>query len=702
MTYDVYLARFGAPTYTLVCDDITTSVCELPSELMYGSGYFWMVETYDGEATTSGPDWRFNTPPGFALSIDVSPKTFREAGEAFEYTYTIENRRDEPLAEPFSIIDSRLGTTMPCGNTPLAAGATTSCTASYSTQESDVGDWIPTTANAQYGELASKPADTYISYDDPAQLELAVDAEPLVYSQAGDLITYTYTIVNVGEVPLSGPFSINHFHKDIGVIDPCGDAATLAVGEQTGCTAVYTVGSQDLDQSPLSTEASANAAGSSVGTLGFTGVRVDKEEKALGFRISMNPLSFSTAGEVISYTYTISNAGNVALPGPFTVKIDGVDPISPCGTGPLAVGESTKCYSTYEVTQGDIGGGSLPPYLGTAQTDGATSANFGVVVPGATGDLSLRTEITPTRYSRLGEEVVYQYFVTNTSGNPLAGPFKVIDDQLGDVVCGDFVLDPGIVAICRGVREIDQVDLGRSAIASNAVAQGNSAISQNVRSVITVSSRALLLTSSASPQIYDAVGDTITYAYTIQNTSDVTLNGPFTVVDDQTGTISGCGSGPLSPDATTSCTAQRVVTKADLDAGSITSNAFVIGDGATSPTVQLTLTAQDSPNQSPSAVNDRAETTSGMAVTIDVASNDTDPDGNSLTVGILVQPTNGVARVSNNQIVYTPNAGFSGSDSLTYSVSDGKGGSATATVTIVVSESGAPLHSLYLPILSAR
>ncbi|MCB0127759.1 MAG: hypothetical protein KDE58_36090, partial [Caldilineaceae bacterium] len=179
LTYDVYLARVGEPTYTLVCNDLTTAVCELPSDLPYGSGYFWMVETFDGEATTRGPDWRFDTPPGFALSVAVNPQTFRAAGEGFEYTYTIENTGDTALNEPFSIIDSRLGTITPCGNAPLAAGASTTCTASYTTQASDVGDWIPTTAHAQNGSLISAPADTYISYDDPAQLVLVVEAEPL-------------------------------------------------------------------------------------------------------------------------------------------------------------------------------------------------------------------------------------------------------------------------------------------------------------------------------------------------------------------------------------------------------------------------------------------------------------------------------------------------------------------------------------------
>ncbi len=593
LTYDVYLARFGEPTYTLVCDNVASPVCDPAGDFAYGTGYFWMVEANDGKTTTRSPDWTFHTPPGFTLSMQSSPQTFRDKDEVIQYTYTIQNTRNEAITGPFSVVDSLLGTITPCGDSSLAAGASTLCTANYTTQASDVGAWIDNIASAQVGELVSAPVDGWISYDDPAKLSLVVEAEPLIYSRAGDLITYTYTIVNVGDVALTGPFSINHFHKDIGTINPCGNAATLAVGEQTGCSRVYTINSQDLDQYPLSTEASANANGSDVGTLGFTRVLVDKEAKELDFRISMNPLSFSTAGEAISYTYTISNVGNVPLPGPFTVRIDGMtDPITPCGSGPLAPGESTTCGSTYVVTQNDVGGGSLPPHLGRAQTDGASSNTVGVTVPGATGDLALSTVATPAIYSRLGEEIVYQYRITNTSGITLTGPFKVVDDQLGDVVCGDFDLGPAVGVTCRGVREIDQVDLSRSAITNDAVALGNSAVSPNVRSTVTLGSRSLLLTRTASPQSYSKVGDVITYQYTIQNASNVAVDGPFTVVDDQVGTIGACGSGPLAPGGTTSCTAPRTVTKADLDAGKITSNAYVYGDGATSPSVSLAITGQ--------------------------------------------------------------------------------------------------------------
>jgi hypothetical protein len=104
-------------------------------------------------------------------------------------------------------------------------------------------------------------------------------------------------------------------------------------------------------------------------------------------------------------------------------------------------------------------------------------------------------------------------------------------------------------------------------------------------------------------------------------------------------------------------------------------------------------------NQPPVAVNDTATATADGAVTIDVLANDTDPDGDLLTLTIVTPPANGTAVVDNGQIIYTPNAGFVGSDSFTYSITDGKGGSAIATVSLTVNQSGGGSDSLYLPLI---
>ena len=76
-----------------------------------------------------------------------------------------------------------------------------------------------------------------------------------------------------------------------------------------------------------------------------------------------------------------------------------------------------------------------------------------------------------------------------------------------------------------------------------------------------------------------------------------------------------------------------------------------------------------------------------------VLSNDSDDDDDPLTITAVSEPANGTATIDDNGtpldptddvILYTPLVGYTGSDSFTYDISDGNGGTATGTVTITV------------------
>src|SRR5262249_48694671 len=81
-------------------------------------------------------------------------------------------------------------------------------------------------------------------------------------------------------------------------------------------------------------------------------------------------------------------------------------------------------------------------------------------------------------------------------------------------------------------------------------------------------------------------------------------------------------------------------------------------------TVQVT----DSP---PVSNNDSATTAQSKPVSISVLANDTDPDGDPLSVVNLTAPANGTTSFSNDVVTYTPKAGFIGTDTFTYQASDG-------------------------------
>lgn len=76
-------------------------------------------------------------------------------------------------------------------------------------------------------------------------------------------------------------------------------------------------------------------------------------------------------------------------------------------------------------------------------------------------------------------------------------------------------------------------------------------------------------------------------------------------------------------------------------------------------------------NSAPTAVDDVAATNQGVAVTIDVQANDSDPDADPLATTIVSNPLNGTVAVQGgDSILYTPNGGFSGNDLFTYQICD--------------------------------
>jgi hypothetical protein len=88
-------------------------------------------------------------------------------------------------------------------------------------------------------------------------------------------------------------------------------------------------------------------------------------------------------------------------------------------------------------------------------------------------------------------------------------------------------------------------------------------------------------------------------------------------------------------------------------------------------------------NRPPTATDDQAQTSAGQAVTIPVLANDTDGDGDPLSLIGVGAAAHGLTELVGNEVRYTPDAGFTGSDGFSYTVSDGQL-SATASVALTV------------------
>ncbi|MGB5638552.1 MAG: retention module-containing protein, partial [Sedimenticolaceae bacterium] len=158
--------------------------------------------------------------------------------------------------------------------------------------------------------------------------------------------------------------------------------------------------------------------------------------------------------------------------------------------------------------------------------------------------------------------------------------------------------------------------------------------------------------STVSLTVTDSAGDVQNLTTTVQGDGSYSVEVPVALAD-----------GGYTVDASVTDTAGNTASTSDLGS--------VVTSGGT--------------NDAPVAVDDIRTLDEDASLNIDVLSNDSDLDGDSISVSSVTQPANGsVVIEADGTVTYTPNTNYNGGDSFTYTITDGNGGSATATVTITI------------------
>ncbi|HEX8699421.1 MAG TPA: Ig-like domain-containing protein, partial [Myxococcaceae bacterium] len=196
--------------------------------------------------------------------------------------------------------------------------------------------------------------------------------------------------------------------------------------------------------------------------------------------------------------------------------------------------------------------------------------------------------------------------------------------------------------------------------------------------------------------------DTATVTVTVsgQNRAPVANDDGFTVARNSGATVLNVLANDVDPDGDT-LTVTAVTQPAN---GSVTLNGGVVsftpatgfvgttsfeytindGNGGTD-TAMVIVTVRTPPGGPPDAVNDTFTVAQDSGATVlTVLANDTDPDGDTLTITAVTQPANGSVTTNGTTVSFTPAAGFTGTTTFEYTISDGNGGTDTATVTITV------------------
>jgi uncharacterized repeat protein (TIGR01451 family) len=409
-------------------------------------------------------------------------------------------------------------------------------------------------------------------------------------------VYYRFSVYNGGDIPFT----------NISVSDPTPIACTwtgtvyppLAPGETAICVTgpiAAVAGSHANTATVTGTYATGTATSSpSTATYGTTELTIAK---------SSAESSFTGAGNLLHYSYLVTNSGFAPLLGPVTVADDKAsDEACPSLTTVgdlddfLDPGESITCTATYTVQAADVTAGSVTN-TALATVDGVTSNSSSKKVGLAA--LTISKTADPTSTSATGP-ITYTITVTNTGGADLTG--VTLTDPLtagGSLASGD-TTDPGVLNvgetwIYSATYTVTQADLDAgTAIVNSAAVDTDQTGPSSATATTTISGGpALDVAKSSTTTSITAAGQVVPYTVTVTNTGSVSLTA-ITVSDPACDAAPSYVSGDTNSDDTlqTSETwtyaCDRTVTQAEIDAGGDLSNT-VTADSAETAAATDTL-----------------------------------------------------------------------------------------------------------------
>jgi large repetitive protein len=354
-------------------------------------------------------------------------------------------------------------------------------------------------------------------------------------------------------------------------------------------------------------------------------------------------------GDTIEYTIDAKNIGLDAAKG--TVLTDAV----PAGTTYVPGSLSAGGVSLTDPTGDDIGSFSSATKKVTVDLGtGATSSAGGKVVIGAsTSTVKFRVTASAS--------------IANNQSIDNVAAFSYASDLAGTVLTG-----VSNAVTIPAVRHHSQLSIAKSADVTG--------VQKGAGTTVTYT----LTATNAGP--YDDPGVTVSDTLPSGATYGTVVPSSGTCSAPAGQTVS-CNLGAVANGGTATVTVHAVL---DAATDPAVDSATVSGTNVDSDSSDNTATRSTFVNRAPVAVADSATTAGGGIATINVRANDSDADGNPLTVSAPggTAPTRGTVVVTGNNVIYTATAGEAGTDTFSYVVDDGRGGTATALVTVTIPNQG--------------
>ncbi|MFF9589680.1 DUF6923 family protein, partial [Streptomyces sp. NPDC014646] len=521
-----------------------TSTIQLPMvpptpDLTYADGYFWGVEA-----------------SGKVVRVDLlgATKTVTTFGTVV----------------PASALGFGAGWTFGNGNIGFSDNATGTV---YQIKVNN-----PASASPTFTLVSSSPGPASGNNDGAASpglpTDLAIVKKGPETFKPGTPVTYTLTVKNNGPGNSSG-YTI----KDV-VPAPLTNVSTSTPGCTVAGNTVTCVGGRTLAGVENTITITADSPASMTEPVTNTSTVVANEEDptpdnnesstegsplvpGLSVKKTADPDTVKAAGEKITYSFVLTNTGNVELKDLAVKETSfsgtGTAPVAQCPDGPLAPGKSATCTATYTVTQEDIDAGSLentatgtgtPPDGGEPVVSPPSEAKVSAPPEPALKVVKSGQSETPDKLVA-GEKVDYSFVLTNT-GNVTLKDAKVNEGdftgtgELSDVVCPDGAasLAPGASVTCTASYEVTQADVDAGSIKNSATATGTppggTEPPVSPPSEVTVPAPAdpaleVVKTAKTEKPGELVVGEKVEYAFLMTNTGNVTLKDVKVKEGDFTG-----------------------------------------------------------------------------------------------------------------------------------------------------------------------
>ena len=373
----------------------------------------------DQKSEEVSDDSKVETPVEEAPSYDISKIADKEkvttAGEEITYTITVTNTGNTILKD-LTVRDDMLGIDKVISE--IKINGTNVISAQYTVTQDDIdkGGVIKNIVT-----VGDKETERDVNVEQNPGYTAVKTADKEKVTTAGEEIIYTITVTNTGNTTL----------KDIAVKDDMAGINTkidtIEVGKSASVTGTYTVKQSDIDK------------GGKIHNVATVGDKSPEKDVPVEQNSSYTAVKtadkekVTAAGEVITYTITVTNTGNTTLKD-IAVKDDmaGIDET----ISEIPVGESRSVTGTYTVTQNDIDNKTEIKNVATA---GDKSPEIDVPVEkqpdilvnkDATAvkakDAEGFTDITETTKVRPDDVIEYTIVVTNT-GNTTLEDIKITD-----------------------------------------------------------------------------------------------------------------------------------------------------------------------------------------------------------------------------------------------------------------------------------